>query len=150
MAQQNFHPAKLPRPVLIGSDWAAKYIGIPFVLHGRNASGLDCWGLVRLIYLEQLGIELPNYDVQTTNPRDVGPVFTSRIANELWEQVDGLKAAMDVVLFRVGGYPSHVGIIVDSKTGTFIHVFEGNSVLIDRLSSPAWKNRIMGIFRCRT
>jgi hypothetical protein len=40
--------------------WAERYVGTPFVARGRElATGLDCWGLVRLVLLEQAGIEVP-------------------------------------------------------------------------------------------
>ncbi|HLB04576.1 MAG TPA: NlpC/P60 family protein, partial [Gaiellaceae bacterium] len=39
----------------------AKYQRVPWLDRGRGWEGVDCWGLVRLFYLEELGIELPSY-----------------------------------------------------------------------------------------
>lgn len=40
------------------ADAAMKYIGVPYVLGGEDASGMDCSGLVQRVYAD-LGIELP-------------------------------------------------------------------------------------------
>ncbi len=40
-------------------DWTVDYVGIPWEWRGRTRTGLDCYGLVRLVYEEQCGIGLP-------------------------------------------------------------------------------------------
>ena len=37
------------------------YIGIPFANHGRDLVGVDCWGLVTIVYRRELQIVLPDY-----------------------------------------------------------------------------------------
>ena len=40
-------------------EWCSKYVGIPFVSGGRDKSGCDCYGLVRLILHNEYNTELP-------------------------------------------------------------------------------------------
>lgn len=42
-------------------EWLNEYIGIPYVGEGRSRDGLDCYGLVLLIYKDHFGIELPDW-----------------------------------------------------------------------------------------
>ncbi len=41
--------------------WLNDYIGIPYELGGRSWDGLDCYGLVKLVYREEFGIALPDW-----------------------------------------------------------------------------------------
>ena len=47
---------------MIASNWHVPYLGLRYLLGGRTRAGLDCWGLVCLVYREQRGIELPVFD----------------------------------------------------------------------------------------
>lgn len=44
-----------------GADWFKKYLLLDFLDGGRDLRGVDCWGLIYVIYLSELGIRLPSY-----------------------------------------------------------------------------------------
>lgn len=52
--------------------WPEAYVGLPWRALGRDRAGLDCWGLVRLVMIEQRGIELPPWD--TVSPGDTARI----------------------------------------------------------------------------
>jgi cell wall-associated NlpC family hydrolase len=89
--------------------WTDDYLGIPFKANGRDRSGLDCWGLVWLIYKERHGVELPRFD-QYAGVDDVGGI--DALAPEclsLWtpatEMVEGV-----VGYFKLPAGRTHVGL----------------------------------------
>ena len=124
--------------------WSNKYIGIPFQEKGRDFSGLDCWGLVRLIYDQEFDIKLPSFAEQYNDTND-SEHLQDLIAQykEGWEPCEAQEGHL--VLFRLLGAESHVGICIDETR--FIHVRENQSVVIENLDSPMWKNRIVGFFK---
>lgn len=128
------------------TDWT-RYVGIPNRAHGRDRSGVDCWGLVRLVFQEERGIRLPSYVGQCpalderedlarliTSERDVGP----------WREVDRAQP-FDVLLFRVGAHETHVGLAVDAKN--MLHSFGGAGSVIERMDGPRWRKRLVGVYR---
>jgi cell wall-associated NlpC family hydrolase len=127
---------------------ANRYISIPFAERGRSWEGVDCWGLVCLIYHEQLGIALPSYlddDYKTTDGPTISCLIGQRKA-EGWEPVaPGTEREGDVILMRMVGLPSHVGVV--TRPGSMIHALRGVGVCHERYWSPLWAKRIMGIYR---
>ena len=41
--------------------WANKYVGLPWAWKGRTSEGVDCYGLLRLVYRDERGIALPEH-----------------------------------------------------------------------------------------
>ena len=41
--------------------WVGYYLNIPYESGGRTRAGIDTWGLIRLVWAEQLGCALPSY-----------------------------------------------------------------------------------------
>jgi len=125
----------------------SKYIGIPFKPHGRDRDGLDCWGLLRLIYYEELGIDLPSYIANYSSTEDQHEL--SRLIREEmgpWFEIPMTKELpLDAVLLRLKGEPMHLGIV--ARGGFMIHVMKGINTCLERYWSPVWAKRIVGFFR---
>jgi len=129
------------------------YIGIPYKDKGRDREGLDCWGLLRLVYREQLGIELPSYADGYSTAEDQADV--ARLILDVrdrvppgdvrpWRPVEKEKGG-DAVLIRIAGEPMHVGVVV--KPGEMIHVMRGIDVSLERYHLARWNKRILGFYR---
>lgn len=129
--------------------WVADYVGIPYRPLGRAREGADCWGLVRLVYADRLGIALPAYDGRGFSGRaSVADLATLVVdaRQARWCQVaEGDAAILDVVLLRVHGQPVHVGVL--AAPSTMLHSLAGHDSAIDRLDSLMWARRVMGYWR---
>lgn len=126
-------------------EWCSGYVGLPFVEKGRNRAGCDCWGLIVLIYREQLGIELPLHDNDYTKTTDAESVsVTCRKEAAMWRQVEKPKA-FDPVLLRIRGIPWHVGIVV--AEGFMLHCDPKADTVLENYMRPIWAPRIEGFYR---
>ena len=125
--------------------WTDDYVGIPFVSRGRGRAGADCWGLVRLVYAEQYGIDLPSLADVYAEAADTAQAAGALAAHrEGWRQVDEPREG-DVVLLRVDGAESHVGVWLDGSR--MLHAREGHAACVERLDAGAWRHRVCGVFR---
>lgn len=124
--------------------WLNRYVGLPFASRGRTAEGVDCWGLVRLIYTQVLGIELPSYgEISAHDLVRVSREISDGKDGEVWAEVgkDALKA-FDVVVMRYHGTRriGHVGVAVDAST--MIHVEEASAAVVVPLAHFTIRERI--------
>ena len=122
-----------------------KVIQIPFEERGRGWNGVDCWGLVRLVASEYFDLDYPEYAEDYQNISDVKEL--SRLLRQ--HQVDFREVSFpepgDIVLLRISGAASHVGIFIGG--GKFIHAEINIGVNVGELSSPIWAKRILGYYR---
>jgi hypothetical protein len=123
------------------------FVGIPYQDRGRSLVGLDCYGLVRLVYRELRGIDLPSHVERYTTTADQAAI-AGLIAGELdpWDEIAaGSEITFDAVLLRDGRFISHVGVVV--TPGLMLHVAQGETSRIERYGSGALKHRVVGFYR---
>ena len=124
--------------------WHNKYIGIPFLDKGRDINGIDCWGLVRLVYKQEYRIDLPNFS--TNYEAEDAERMSDLLAQykEGWEKIDAPTEGC-IVLFNILGVESHMGIAVSSTH--FLHARDRRDSAIESFESVAWRNRITGFYK---
>lgn len=120
-----------------------KYIGLEFEDNGRGPK-YDCWGLCILIFEEEFGIQLPDFSDQYLNAHDAYniPLLVAKERPE-WRKVKDPKPG-NVVLFNIGGYPVHVGVVVGQNR--MLHIAKGINASVERFTSKKWNKRIEGFY----
>ena len=120
-----------------------KYIGLPYANNGRTEDGIDCWGLVRLFYKNELNIDLPSYIDEYDGPYDRNVAGAINAYKDNWETTTTPDVGA-LVLFNVYGEPAHVGVYVGN--GKFLHSREGKDSVIESLTGSKWSKRFEGYY----
>lgn len=131
--------------------WWNQYLHLPFVEKGRDERGVDCWGLVRIIYRQQLGIHLPSYleCYETTNDRDdLAKVIKAESSAKWLNPKRGEERPFDVIILNMRGLPMHVGIV--TVPGRMIHCAKDINTTHERYDSMRWSNKVKGFSRYAT
>jgi probable lipoprotein NlpC len=140
----------LTRPDEAQAHWTEPYIGLPFESRGRDRAGVDCYGLMRLVYSDQLGIDLPAWDedyeaeVAESVAGVIGAVLTPTGFARLDPAVDPPRE-FDAILMRLRGLPAHVGVVVFPNL--MLHVKPGSHTCLQPYAGPQWNRRILGFYR---
>lgn len=128
------------------SDRWGKYVGIPFVDFGRAPSGVDCWGLVLMVYALEFGVLLIDYDISGETAGD------EKVADAVDQERPSYKrikvpVAPCIVTMRNSedpGIVNHVGVYVGN--GTFLHTLKEHGSVRSKIDHPLWKHRIEGYY----
>ena len=124
-----------------------KYIGLPYKDNGRDVNGVDCWGLARLFYKQELGIDLPDYSELYTGSHDPQVSQAIDTYKDTWEPTSEGTTG-DLCLFNIYGEPAHVGVYVGSRR--FLHAREGRDSVVESLDSAQWSKRFVGFYKYAT
>lgn len=126
-------------------------IGAPFEQDGRGIDGkYDCYGLTKEVF-KRYGYSIGEYWCCVEDKEKINAIFRGAISNPKWREVDykhgeaiPVPALIALRFNSAPGVVNHTGVYIGE--GRFIHIRERIGVCVDKLSSPAWKRQIVGIY----
>lgn len=115
-------------------DSIEEFIGLPY-------DEYDCFKLTRLVYKKINNLDLPEHFY--SDPLDHFHV-SQVVSLHKWRYKKVQKPKLgDIILLRVYGVPSHLGIYIDQNR--FLHTQKQTGSIVDRLDK--WEKRIVGFYR---
>lgn len=134
------------------AEWWNYYVGLKFKDHGRDESGVDCYGLVRLVLLDECNIALPMMSHGYKHVKDYDAmeqmISDSSADSDTWLPVlKGQEQPFDVVVAMMNGYPVHIAIV--AKKNHLLHIQRGFNATIEDYRRGEWRlpGKIVGIYR---
>lgn len=125
-------------------DIINKYLGVPYLHQGRSMQGLDCYGLVILIYAD-LGIKV--FDIDEDYTMDWSWKNKNNFIEDVcksWQEVK-IPDIFDVITFKNNkGIMNHAGIMLDNER--FINTCSAGTI-VSKLDHPLWLKRFKGFYR---
>lgn len=116
-------------------------VGVPFVEHGRDFDGWDCWGLCVVAYREVLGVTIPDYTYATTRDhRHLAALFDDRRDSSRWSQVYR-SSSLDIAIVFRRGRQIHAGLVMPGRK--ILHVEQGVETCLEPISAF----RVEGYYR---
>jgi len=123
--------------------WWGEYVGLPFVDGGRGDGGVDCWGLVRLVYARELDVKLPGYgEISASELRALSAMMVAGAwSDPAWHPIDAPRA-FDVAVMTFYGRRSvgHVGVMIDGAA--VLHIERQLNAAVVPLSHWTIRNRV--------
>jgi hypothetical protein len=100
-------------------------VGLPYKPHGRDESGLDCFGLILLI-ADRNGTPIPDVWYKGFNPSLIGLAGQMNV-----EKIDALQAGC-VIEMEVDGR-LHLGYALDAQQ--MIHTTASDGVIVEEIGT---------------
>lgn len=131
--------------------WVGQYVGLPYKPGGRDESGIDCYGLLRLVLEREANIRLPFHD--DVMGADAALAIGHAADSPEWMPVDRSQTkAFDAVLMwgfhesngKAVKLPCHVALMVDHDWA--LDIERGTSRCI-RISNPMIAGRVIAFYR---
>lgn len=124
-------------------DWFARYVGLPF---GDGPGQVNCWALVRRVYADRLGVDLPPYG--EISARDLARIARAMEGgkDDGWTECGPEPLAVVLMRSARGGQRVvHVGVMVDGQR--VLHVEEAAAAAVVPVAHFSIAGRIAGFRR---
>lgn len=123
------------------------YLKIPFQHKGRDFSGSDCFGLIRLFYAKELGIELQDYteDYPEDWWKDQN-LFLDLYKSYNFKKVKTFEFGNLILFKNTSQTPGHVGVVIDECN--FVHMTKTGAGTNNYLYGP-WARQIHSIYKLK-
>lgn len=102
---------------------------------GRTYESMDCWELVRELYVNEFNIKVPRL---SADREMIGDWVLIRL---------GYEKPGDVLVFKMGILRRHVGVVIDPTAGYMLHTESQANCHVEKYTDRAWKDRIQKIYR---
>lgn len=131
------------------SRWSRDYVGLPWQFAGRSRDGVDCWGLLWLIYRDVLKIDVASYAQETMDAPEreqIASLMAGELVKSPWVDIPpGQEREFDMAIFKRAGIDSHVGVVV--APGRMLHITHGTGSRVERLDQGRWQSKLIGLRR---
>lgn len=126
-----------------------KYTSIPFVDGGRTLKGCDCFGLLKLVYENELNIIVPDTRIMPDSPRRIFANYLNEISIN-WEETKTPKKYDIIAMNLYMNHPkliTHFAIMIDEKRA--LHTLKKIGSHIVKLNDMRFEPFIKGFYRWR-
>lgn len=129
---------------------AQKYVGIPYKDHGRDFSGVDCYGLYHLFYAQEFGIILPDVDYAHCTTAEHARLITNELSRVFRPIMKEEALPGDAVLMQYGRSVAHIAMYIghDAILHASYDMLGRISHLTDMEGIRTLNSRIVGWYRC--
>jgi cell wall-associated NlpC family hydrolase len=115
--------------------WMNDYIGIPYKPAGRTHEALDCYGLCKIVYDEQLDIDLPDWGDEVLQMRARAKTIDDIIHSGEWTPSEEPTEGCFVVCYQARA-AHHIGLYF---SGGVLHTHNKTGTIFEPLSRFARK-----------
>jgi cell wall-associated NlpC family hydrolase len=141
----------------VSTRWAERFVGLPYRGGGRSFAGVDCWGLVYLVYQHAAKVPVPTYDTVECDDllaiaRAVGDAHT--VGPWMLNPPQWAARAFDLAVMtgiaraeggRIRQGEVHVGVMVDATS--VLHTEYRTESVIVPLGHPTVRGRLRKFLR---
>lgn len=111
-------------------EWLNKYVGLPYREGGRDERGVDCYGLLKLVYAKEYGEELPDWSTDAITLSDRHKLIDTEVTSGNWHAVEMPSDGVIAVCTRKTSY--HLGLYYQ---GHILHAVKGTGVVFQKLDA---------------